>query len=613
MKTLPTLHPIISKVLARIKERSKDSRAKYLDMIKRSQYEGFARSRLNTGNLAHAAAGCSAMDKLEMLGGNWPNLAIISAYNDMLSAHRPYETYPEFIRKTAREAGATAQMAGGVPAMCDGVTQGKTGMELSLFSRDVIAMSSAIALSHDAFDAGIHLGICDKIVPGLVIAALQFGAIPHVFIPSGPMPSGLPNKDKIRIRQNFAEGKIGEDELLKAESESYHSPGTCTFYGTANSNQMLMEIMGLHLPGASFVPPGSPLREALTRLAVRRAVEMSKDKSNFAMGYQIDERSFVNAIIGLVATGGSTNHVLHIPAMAAAAGIKITLEDFHDITAVTPLLCNIYPNGSADINDFHNAGGMAFIIRELLSSGLLIGDAGTIWGNLSEYCQTPYLENGEVKWETAPQNSLDMAVIRPASQAFEDDGGLRVTKSMLGTGVIKISAIPDDKRVITAPARVFDSQEEFKTAYDEGKFTSNFIAIVRFQGPSANGMPELHSLMPILGALQDKGLKVALITDGRMSGASGKVPAAIHMSPEAAAGGPLAYICDGDIISLDCQTGVLNLDVSEQAFQARTPKMHIESEHLPTHGLSLFEAFRNAVGNSEQGASLFNSQKEPMT
>ena len=603
---MTTLHPTVAEVLERIKVRSRDSRAAYLELIRGRKPDGFARKKLTEGNQAHASAGCAVMDKAQLLGAEWPNIGIITAYNDMLSAHQPFETYPELIRQAAREVNATAQVSGGVPAMCDGVTQGQDGMELSLFSRDVIALASAVSLSHDAYDSAIHLGVCDKIIPGLVIAALRFGWLPHVFAPAGPMPSGLPNPEKARVRQLFAEGKVGREELLKAESESYHSPGTCTFYGTANSNQMLMEVMGLHVPGAAFVNPGTPLRDALTRAATHKAAALTIKCDYLPMGEIIDERSFVNAIVGLVATGGSTNHALHIPAMAASAGVKITLEDFADLSAVTPLMCRIYPNGVADVNHFHAAGGMGFVIRELINAGLMIGDAQGISGPISAYSQEPFLDGDALSWREAPEESSDTDVLRPVSDAFQSDGGLRLMDGPLGRGVCKVSAVKPEHRVVEAPARVFDNQHALKAAFQAGELERDFIAVVRFQGPSANGMPELHSLSPVLGALQDKGHKVALVTDGRMSGASGKVPSAIHVGPEAARGGPLARVQDGDVIRVDCQTGSLELHVDEREFEGRKPVPFRPNQSHSGLGREMFGAFRAGATHTETGASLFD-------
>ena len=527
----------------------------------------------------------------------------------MLSAHKPFETYPGIIRKAAREAGATAQVAGGVPAMCDGVTQGQDGMELSLFSRDVIAMSTAISLSHDVFDAALYLGICDKIVPGLVIGALQFGHIPGIFVPAGPMPSGLPNSEKARIRQEFAQGKIGRQELLKAESESYHSPGTCTFYGTANSNQMLMEVMGLHLPGAAFVNPGTPLREALTVGATRRALDITPEKDSYTpIGEVVCEKSIVNAIVGLMATGGSTNLTLHIPAIARAAGIDIRWDDFSDISKITPQLTRIYPNGNADVNHFHAAGGMGYLMRELLSAGLLHEDVKTVAGQgLARYCQEPGLDDGELVWRDAPEVSGNDEIIRPASNPFNAEGGLRLLDGKLGRGVIKISAVKPEHQNITAPAKVFDSQDALYAAFEAGDLNCDFVAVLRFQGPSANGMPELHKLTPALGVLQDKGFKVALVTDGRMSGASGKIPAAIHVGPEAAKGGPLARVQDGDIITLDAKEGTLSIAVDAAEFERRHAALYKPNAAAHDFGRNLFSMFRTTTSSAETGACSFSN------
>ena len=603
---MTSLHPKIAEVTERIRQRSAETRAEYLDMIRSRRPKGFARQRLSEGNLAHASAGCAVIEKTHLLGAGWPNIGIITAYNDMLSAHAPFEHYPEIIREAAREVHAVAQVAGGVPAMCDGVTQGQQGMELSLFSRDVIAMASAIGLSHDVFDAALHLGVCDKIVPGLVIAALRFGWIPSIFVPAGPMPSGLPNPEKVRIRQLFAEGKVDRSALLKAEAESYHAQGTCTFYGTANSNQMLMEVMGFHLPGAAFTNPGTPLRKALTKAATHRAAEITAQGDQYLpAGELIDERSIVNGIVGLMATGGSTNHALHIPAMAAAAGIIVTLEDFAEISHVTPLLTRIYPNGPADVNHFHAAGGMGFVIRELLGAGLLNGEAQGVGGPISHYSHEPFLDGDKVSWRPAPEESGDLDIIRPASDPFSADGGLRLMTGPLGRGVSKVSAVKTDKRVLEAPAIVFESQEALKEAFEAGRLDRDFVAVVRFQGPAANGMPELHSLTPALGVLQDRGFKVALVTDGRMSGASGKVPSAIHISPEAARGGPLARVRDGDVIIFNAETGTLDIKVDPSEFAARQPAEFRPNASASGLGREMFTYFRQMSGTADTGASQF--------
>jgi len=607
MGTLMTdIHPKIAAVTERIRQRSAETRADYLEMIRARRPKDFARKQMSDANLAHASAGCAVIEKAQLLGAGWPNIGIITSYNDMLSAHAPYEHYPEIIRSAAREVHAIAQVAGGVPAMCDGVTQGQQGMELSLFSRDVIAMASAVGLSHDVYDAALHLGVCDKIVPGLVIAALRFGWIPSIFVPAGPMPSGLPNPEKLRIRQLYAEGKVGRDALLKAEAESYHAQGTCTFYGTANSNQMLMEVMGFHLPGAAFVNPGTPLRDALTRAATHRAAEIHAQGSSYMpAGEMIDERSIVNGIVGLMATGGSTNHALHLPAMAAAAGIIVTLEDFAEISSVVPLLMRVYPNGAADVNHFHAAGGMGFVIRELVQAGLLHGDAQGVAGPISAYSQEPYFDGGKLAWREAPAESGDPDVIRPASDPFSSDGGLRFMDGPLGRGVSKVSAIAKEKHVIEAPAIVFDSQDALKAAFEAGRLNRDFVAVVRFQGPSANGMPELHSLMPPLSVLQDKGFKVALVTDGRMSGASGKVPSAIHVSPEAARGGPLARVRDGDVIEYNATTGRLDIKVDPDELAARLPARFRPNESASGLSREMFSYFRQMSSAADMGASQF--------
>lgn len=598
------LHPVVDEVTARIHERSKDARQAYLEMIRSRRPRAYARKRLSEGNLAHQSAGCSVIEKAEILGASWPVIGIITSYNEMLSAHAPFEAYPQIIREAAREVHAVAQVAGGVPAMCDGVTQGQEGMELSLFSRDVIAMASAIGLSHDAFDAALHLGVCDKIVPGLVIAALRFGWIPSVFVPAGPMPSGLPNPEKVRIRQLFAEGKVGRDALLKAEADSYHTQGTCTFYGTANSNQMLMEMMGLHLPGAAFPNPGTALRTALTRAAAQHAASITAQGSNYRpSGELIDARAIVNGIVGLMATGGSTNHALHIPAMAAAAGLTVTLEDFADLSEVTPLLARIYPNGAADVNHFHAAGGMAFLMAQLLSAGLLHRDAQGVAGPISEYAREPFFLDGVLSWREAAASSGDREVLRPVNDPFSEDGGLRLLKGPLGEGVCKVSAVNPALRKVEAPAIVFDSQDALKAAFEAGRLERDFVAVVRFQGPAANGMPELHGLSPVLGVLQDRGHKVALVTDGRMSGASGKIPAAIHVCPEAARGGPIARVQDGDILCLDAENGRLEVKVDPSEFNARRPAEFRPNRPPAGLGREMFDMFRLNVSTASEGAS----------
>ena len=603
-----TLHARIGDVTERIIKRSHDDRARYLDRIRAAGEKGPRRAALSCGNLAHGFAACAMTDKERLSGDVVPNLAIITAYNDMLSAHQPYERFPDLIRAAAREAGAVAQVASGVPAMCDGVTQGQAGMELSLFSRDVIAMAAAIGLSHQMFDAAVFLGICDKIVPGLMIAALSFGHLPAVFVPAGPMPSGISNEEKAKTRQLYAEGKVGRDALLESESKSYHSPGTCTFYGTANSNQMLMEIMGLHLPGASFVNPNTPLRDALTREAATRALAITALGNEYTpAGEVIDERAIVNGVVGLHATGGSTNHTLHLIAIAQAAGIRLTWDDISDLSEVVPLLARIYPNGMADVNHFQIAGGMGFLIRELLEAGLLHEDVRTVNGTgLFGYTVEAKLnEHGVVTRVPAPEASRDARVLTTASAPFQPDGGLKVLKGNLGRAVIKTSAVKPERRVVEAPARVFHSQEALQDAFKAGELTSDLVAVVRFQGPRANGMPELHKLTPALGVLQDRGLKVALVTDGRMSGASGKVPAAIHVTPEAADGGPIAKIRDGDIVRVDGVDGTLEVLVDDAELAARPAATEDLTPNHSGIGRDLFAAFRAAVGPADAGAHVF--------
>lgn len=602
-----TLHPKLEDVTSRIIKRSKDARKAYLEVVEQNRPNGPARTKLSAGNQAHAYAACALHDKQKLVGAKWPNIGIITAYNDMLSAHAPYAGYPEKIKAAARNNGATAQVAGGVPAMCDGVTQGKDGMELSLFSRDVIAMSAAISLSHDTFDGALYLGICDKIVPGLLIGALQFGHLPAIFVPAGPMPSGLPNKEKIRIRQLYAEGKIGRDELLKAEMESYHSAGTCTFYGTANSNQMLMEVMGLHLPGSAFINPGTPLRDAVTDATVKRMSEITAVGDEYLpIAKVVDEKAIVNAIVGLMATGGSTNHALHIPAIARAAGILVNWDDFDAISRITPLLSRVYPNGPSDVNHFHAAGGMSLIIKELLDNGLLHEDVTTIMGQgLRRHTEEPVLQDGNAIWRDGPEKSANIEIVSTCDKPFSADGGMTVLDGPLGRGVIKTSAVKSEHQLVTAPARVFDHQDELIAAFEAGELEKDVVVIVRYQGPSANGMPELHKLTPPLGVLQDRGFKVALVTDGRMSGASGKVPAAIHVSPEAAKGGPLSKVMDGDIITLDAKTGQLDIDVDPSIFNARSAPVFAPNNKLIGFGRDLFGAFRRASLTAEEGASSF--------
>ncbi len=602
------LHARVGEVTERIVERSRPSRQAYLERIDAAAAKCPARKRLGCANFAHGFAACGAGDKEALRDGSGPNLAIVTAYNDMLSAHQPYARFPDLIKAAARAAGGSAQVAGGVPAMCDGVTQGESGMELSLFSRDVIALSTAVALSHAMFDAAVYLGICDKIVPGLLIGALSFGHLPAVFLPAGPMPSGLPNEEKSKIRQLYAEGKATRADLLAAEAQAYHGPGTCTFYGTANTNQMMMEIMGLHLPGASFVNPNTPLRDALTMLGVKRALEMTALGNEFTpIGHVIDERAVVNGVVGLHATGGSTNHTIHLIAMAAAAGISLRWEDFADLADVTPLMTRIYPNGKADVNHFHAAGGMGFLIRELIGAGLLHADARAVWGErLGDYAVEPRLAaDGSVAWVAAADNSGDASVLRGAAEPFQPTGGLRVLEGPLGRAVIKTSAVAPERHVIEAPARVFHSQEELHAAFRAGELNRDFVAVLRFQGPKAIGMPELHKLMPPLGVLQDRGHRVALVTDGRLSGASGKVPSAIHVTPEAAAGGAIAKIRNGDVIRLDAPAGRLEVEVAADVWSRRT---HAEADLSASHigvGRELFSVFRGAVGSADEGAAIF--------
>ncbi|MGB3315528.1 MAG: phosphogluconate dehydratase [Albidovulum sp.] len=592
----------LAEITDRIANRSAPTRGDYLDRIARAAETGPARAHLSCSNQAHAYAAMDG-DKADLAEGRVANIGIVTAYNDMLSAHQPYEDYPKLIRATARRLGITAQVAGGVPAMCDGVTQGRAGMELSLFSRDVIALSAGVAMSHDCYDAALYLGICDKIVPGLVMAAATFGHVPAVFVPAGPMTSGLPNDEKAKVRQKFAAGEVGRTELMQAEMASYHGPGTCTFYGTANSNQMLMEFMGLHLPGASFVNPNTPLREALTTAAIERAAAITALGNDFRpAGEILDERAFVNGIVGLMATGGSTNLVMHLPAMARAAGVALELQDFADISAIVPLMAKVYPNGLADVNHFHAAGGLGYMIGELLDAGLLHDDVKTIMGDgLHRYTKEPVLTDGALTWRDGPKDSLNSRILRPAADAFAPQGGLKQLTGNLGTGVIKVSAVAPERHVIEAPARIFSDQDEVKAAFRNGEFTADTIVVVRFQGPQANGMPELHSLTPVLAVLQDRGLKVALVTDGRMSGASGKVPAAIHVSPEAAAGGPLARLQDGDIVRLDATAGTL--DVTGVDLATRAPAMPDLSANHHGTGRELFETFRRHVGAATDGAS----------
>jgi len=598
------IHAVVGAVTERIRERSAPGRADYLQRMEVARHRGSARAGLSCTNLAHGFAASQAADKEALRQMRWPNVAIVSAYNDMLSAHQPFEKYPAIIKQAAREAGAVAQFAGGVPAMCDGITQGQPGMELSLFSRDVIAMATGVALAHNMFDSALCLGVCDKIVPGLLMGVLAFGHLPVLFVPGGPMPSGMPNKEKARIRQLYAEGKLEREALLESESASYHAAGTCTFYGTANSNQMLMEMMGLHMPGAAFVPPGTPLRDALTAAAAARAASITAlGEEYLPLARIVDEACIVNGIVGLLATGGSTNHTLHLVAIARCAGISITWDDFSDLSAVVPLLTRIYPNGSADVNRFQVVGGMAFLIRELLDAGLVHGDVQTVMGaGLAAYASEPWLNEGKLAWRAAPASSGDLDVLRPVDNPFSTHGGLKLLTGNLGRAVIKTSAMKAEHHVVEAPAVVFDDQEDVIAAFKAGLLARDCVAVVRFQGPRANGMPELHQLTPSLASLQSKGFQVALVTDGRMSGASGSVPAAIHVTPEVANGGPLGRVRSGDIIRLDCHTGVLEARVDEAEWGRReSPALPHDKNEFGT-GRELFATLRRAAGDAEAGA-----------
>ncbi|MCP8898289.1 phosphogluconate dehydratase [Gilvimarinus xylanilyticus] len=597
----------IAAITNRIIEKSRATREAYLDKVERGRSNGPARKRLSCGNLAHGFAACGSDDKQALAEGDAPNLGIVSSYNEMLSAHEPYHSYPDRIKKAAHEAGMTAQFAGGVPAMCDGVTQGREGMDLSLFSRDVIAMSTAIALSHDMFDGAICLGICDKIVPGLTIGSLSFGQLPVIFIPAGPMTPGLPNAEKVRVRQLFAEGKVGRKELLEAESASYHSAGTCTFYGTANSNQMLMEIMGLHLPGSSFVNPGTPLRDALTDAAVKQLASITTHGNYTPMAEVVDEKAIVNGMVGLLATGGSTNHAIHLMAMARAAGVIVDWQDLSDLSDAVPLMCRIYPNGLADINRFQAVGGMGYLMRELRDAGILHDDVKTVMGEggLEPYTKEPFLEDDKLVWRDAPKESLDDGVLRPPQSAFSASGGMKLLTGNLGRCVIKVSAVKPEHRKVKAPAKVFHTQDAVQKAFKAGELDQDFVAVVRFQGPKACGMPELHKLTPPLGVLQDRGYKVALVTDGRMSGASGKVPAAIHLTPEALDKGPIGLVRDGDIVEVDAETGVLHLHVDDAELAKREHQDYDLSESHDVMGRELFAPLRKTVGSAEEGATVF--------
>jgi len=603
------MNSIVAKVTNDIIARSKTLRDQYLKDMKQAEEQGPHRGTLSCGNLAHGFAACQPQEKQKLTMMEEANVGIISSYNDMLSAHQPYEVYPDKIRAAITAMGSVAQVAGCVPAMCDGVTQGQDGMELSLFSRDNIAQGAAIGLSHNMFDSAIFLGICDKIVPGLLIAALRFGQLPSLFIPAGPMQSGITNAEKAAVRQRYAQGNATRDELLEAESASYHSAGTCTFYGTANSNQLLVEMMGLQLPGSSFVNPTDPLRDSLTEYAAQLSTKITALGRDYRPLYKvIDERSIVNSIVGLLATGGSTNHTMHIVAYARAAGIIVTWDDFAELSKVVPLLTRIYPNGQADINHFHAAGGMAFLVKQLLKGGLLHEDVHTIVGQgLEHYTKEPFLENGKLIWRDGPSESLDLDVVRPIDNPFSKEGGLSLLKGNLGRSVIKVSAVKEENRVIEAPAAVFHSQHELADAIGSGELKRDCIAVIRFQGPKAMGMPELHKLTPFLGNLQDQGYKVALVTDGRMSGASGKVPAAIHLTPEALAGGLIAKIQDGDMVRLDANEGTLSLLVSDEELQQREAATQDLTASHQGMGRELFSAQRILVSGAEQGAcSLFN-------
>jgi phosphogluconate dehydratase len=606
--TPPEMNPTVRAVTDRVVARSETTRASYLRRIEAAAEKGPARGRLACANLAHGFAAAPEPQKRDLSAQRKPNVAIVTSYNDMLSAHQPFVDYPPVLKDAVIRAGGIAQVAGGVPAMCDGITQGRDGMQLSLFSRDVIAMSTGIALSHDMFDGALMLGVCDKIVPGLLIGALSFGHLPTVFVPAGPMASGLPNKEKARVRQLYAEGKVGRDELLAAEAASYHSRGTCTFYGTANSNQLLMEVLGLHLPGSSFVNPDNPLREALTRAAAAQVTENAAGGAP-GIGHLMDEKAIVNACVALLASGGSTNHTLHLVAIAQAAGIRLTWDDLSDLSDVVPSLARVYPNGTADVNHFHAAGGIGFLVRTLLDAGLLHEDVRTVAGHgLRRYVAEARLDDdGAATWVEATTDTADPDVLRPADDPFAADGGLKVLDGPLGRSVIKTSAVESEHRRVSAPARVFDHQDEFLTAFSAGKLDDqDFVAVLRYQGPAATGMPELHKLTPALGVLQDRGQHVALVTDGRMSGASGKVPAAIHLTPEAALGGPLARVRDGDLITLDAEAGGLGIAIDDAELDRREPTGRApQGEEWAGTGRELFAAFRASVGRADQGASVF--------
>ncbi|HHK4422997.1 TPA: phosphogluconate dehydratase [Pseudomonas aeruginosa] len=600
------MHPRVLEVTRRIQARSAATRQRYLEMVRAAASKGPHRGTLPCGNLAHGVAACGESDKQTLRLMNQANVAIVSAYNDMLSAHQPFERFPGLIKQALHEIGSVGQFAGGVPAMCDGVTQGEPGMELSLASRDVIAMSTAIGLSHNMFDAALCLGVCDKIVPGLLIGSLRFGHLPTVFVPAGPMPTGISNKEKAAVRQLFAEGKATREELLASEMASYHAPGTCTFYGTANTNQLLVEVMGLHLPGASFVNPNTPLRDELTREAARQASRLTPENGNYVpMAEIVDEKAIVNSVVALLATGGSTNHTLHLLAIAQAAGIQLTWQDMSELSHVVPTLARIYPNGQADINHFQAAGGMSFLIRQLLDGGLLHEDVQTVAGpGLRRYTREPFLEDGRLVWREGPERSLDEAILRPLDKPFSAEGGLHLMEGNLGRGVMKVSAVAPEHQVVEAPVRIFHDQASLAAAFKAGELERDLVAVVRFQGPRANGMPELHKLTPFLGVLQDRGFKVALVTDGRMSGASGKVPAAIHVSPEAIAGGPLARLRDGDRVRVDGVNGELRVLVDDAEWQARSLEPAPQDGNLGC-GRELFAFMRNAMSSAEEGACSF--------
>jgi phosphogluconate dehydratase len=611
------VHRVVADVTERVIARSRETRTAYLSRISQAAAERGGRptrADLGCSNLAHAVASCGGSDRVALAGDSAVSLGIVTAYNDMLSAHAPYETYPQQIKETARSIGGVARVAGGVPAMCDGITQGRAGMELSLFSRDVIAMSAAIALSHDAFDAALMLGVCDKIVPGLVAGALAFGHLPTALVPAGPMSSGLPNNEKAAVRRAHADGKVGREDLLAAEVASYHSPGTCTFYGTANSNQLLMDVMGLHLPGAAFVHPDSPLRTALTDAAARRVAEIASGDDVYGIGDIVDERVVVNGVVALLATGGSTNHTMHLVTMAAAAGVQLTWEDFDDLSRVVPLLARMYPNGPADVNHFHAAGGTPFLVGTLIDAGLLHEDVLTLAGpGLARYRRMPAIdEAGALVWQDLPPTTGNPDVLRPVAEAFEPDGGLRMLSGTLGNAVIKVSSVAAEHRLIEAPARVFTDQVGFLTAFSRRELDRDVVVVIRDQGPSANGMPELHALTPSLGVLQKRGHQVALLTDGRMSGASGSIPAAIHVTPESVHGGPIARLRDGDVVRLDADAGTLDVLVDPVEWEGRSAAAPSHQDAFGT-GRELFASFRNAVGRADQGAHVFGPATPALT